>query len=380
MRTCHWWCIAAGGLIGASSQASFGVSRAHDFTGGATRFVALPSADEIAGVAAQLESKDFATMEKAVRTAAELVEKSAPEERALLLPLVRPLFSQAGWGGIARKSSAMAADFLVSIGKPAVPILLEKLKSDEARERWTSSEILTRIGEPTAPVVESLRPLIVDRDDYVRRTAIECLGKLGPVARPALDDLKKATNDQAGMNSVFALVAIVRIAGPSNEIIDRIASRLASEKDTAAFAADMLADIGLPAKRTEPALREALKRSEAQIRVNAAAALGRVGADSDATIEVLIDKLQHDEELEVRRSAAMALGDVGPKAKGAVPALRAALAGGAGWWVAAEALGKIGTPEAAAALREAVGNENADIRRTAEKWLKVIEEKGAAKP
>ncbi len=64
---------------------------------------------------------------------------------------------------------------------------------------------------------------------------------------------------------------------------------------------------------------------------------------------------------------------MGPKAAAAVPALREALANGPGWWIAAQALGEIGSPEAVAALKEALKHEDADVRRTAARMLDRIE-------
>jgi HEAT repeat protein len=72
----------------------------------------------------------------------------------------------------------------------------------------------------------------------------------------------------------------------------------------------------------------------------------------------------------VRRSAAAALGEMGPAAAPAIPALRKALQGeGGGWWVAADAIGKIGGPDAVPALIAALENKDDDVRLTAIKQL-----------
>ncbi len=87
-------------------------------------------------------------------------------------------------------------------------------------------------------------------------------------------------------------------------------------------------------------------------------------------VAALIGLLKDDSEREVRRSAAGALGEMGPAAASAVPCLRKALRGeGGGWWVAADAIGKIGGPDAVPALVEALESKDDDVRLTAIKRL-----------
>jgi HEAT repeat protein len=96
---------------------------------------------------------------------------------------------------------------LIEMGKDAVPYLLDKLDTQDAREMWTLIEILGKIGEPAvAPLIDSLKsenkdvvklasrilgdikdkravpPLIelLDKEDFNTRSyACESLGKIG---------------------------------------------------------------------------------------------------------------------------------------------------------------------------------------------------------
>src|SRR4029079_13771106 len=113
------------------------------------------------------------------------------------------------------------------------------------------------------------------------------------------------------------------------------------------------------------------KHADPGIRIGAANALGDVGATSPETVAALIGILKDDSKREARRVAASSLGKIGPKAKDAIPALRASLKGDGerGWWVAADALGKIGGPEVVPILAEALTNPDEGIRRTAIRWL-----------
>ena len=56
------------------------------------------------------------------------------------------------------------------------------------------------------------------------------------------------------------------------------------------------------------------------VRVNAEESLNKIGLDAKATVPALIEALK-DKDKDVRRDAAKALGIIGPTAKAAVPAL-----------------------------------------------------------
>jgi HEAT repeat protein len=174
-------------------------------------------------------------------------------------------------------------------------------------------------------------------------------------------------------NRVTARVALIHIAGPSEERVGALADllRLREPCDGAAgYAASELGKLGRKAKLAAPQLLEAVKHPDAQVRIGAADALGRIGADPKKAVAALIALLTDDPEHEVRRSAAAALGEMGPSAAPAIPALRQALRGDrGGWWVAADAIGKIGGPDAVAALVEALENKASDVRLAAIRQL-----------
>jgi HEAT repeat protein len=215
--------------------------------------------------------------------------------------------------------------------------------------------------------------LLADEDHYVRRAAMQGLGAQGPAAKAAISDLEKASTDPNLPNRVTARVALIRIAGPSEERVSALADLLRLKEPcdgAAAYAATELGRLGRKAKSAAPQLLKALKHTDAQVRVDAADALGRVGADPEKAVAALIALLKDDPEREVRRSAAAALGNLGPAAVSAVPALRQAMRGeGGGWWVAADAIGKIGGPDAVSALVEALESKDGDVRLTAIKRL-----------
>lgn len=72
------------------------------------------------------------------------------------------------------------------------------------------------------------------------------------------------------------------------------------------------------------ALIAQLGDADSNVRITAAAALGKLGADADAAVPPLQETLR-DPHPEVRQASARALGDIGEAAQGTTPALETAL-------------------------------------------------------
>jgi HEAT repeat protein len=339
---------------------------------------------------AALKSKDYEERSAALK-ALETVLAAKGDGLTDFEPVLQPLFSLAGWGGEARGNARLAEDLLVRIGGPALPLLKGRLKSEDAHDRRVAAELLVRIGPLDASLAALLRPLLADRDAHVRGAAIDGLGMVGAPAKEAVKDLEAvATSDPNHLRRVSARVALIRVAGASDERVRALAAFLEPVKErrdptdkgyepdaelAPRFAASQLGELKEKASAAIPQLVVALKHPDAGVRINAAAALGPVGAlNSPESIAALIDTLKNDPEREARRSAAGSLGEIGPKAKAAIPALRSALKGDGkhGWWVAADALGKIGGAEAVPALVEGLASFDDGVRSTSMKSLGVL--------
>lgn len=94
--------------------------------------------------------------------------------------------------------------------------------------------------------------------------------------------------------------------------------REAGLKETAA---DALARIGDDAV---PALIQALRHENRDVRIQAARALARIGSRAKQSVPALVNAL-YDVDETVRRTAARALGQLGPEARAAIPDLVAVL-------------------------------------------------------
>lgn len=111
----------------------------------------------------------------------------------------------------------------------------------------------------------------------------------------------------------LGVVAIVAVALAEDRSADVRGLQITLKSGTAAeraASARILGEIGPAAKDAAPALAEALKDSERDVRQNAAQSLGYIGPGAKTAAPALVAALQ-DKEWQVRRSAAFALGKVG---------------------------------------------------------------------
>ncbi len=179
----------------------------------------------------------------------------------------------------------------VSGGKAETP-------STEAKEKLIE-QCIRQMTEPAA-------------DGAGKAMAFQMLQELGPDAESAVPALTKALDHEDSyvrIQSAYTLWKVDRQA----KAIPLLSKAL---KDTEigtrerAMAASALGEIGPSAKAALPALREATKAQEAQIRVNAAWALWAVDQQSELAKPVLIDAIKGG-DLNVFSAAAYSLGEIG---------------------------------------------------------------------
>ena len=224
----------------------------------------------------------------------------------------------------------------------------------------------------------TLVTMLVHTDKYVRRKAVWAMGKLGPLAIPALAELCAALKDV--------------------------------DPRTGSGAAQALGNMGIDGAEAVPALAEAMRGTNIVLCRLAAKALSQIGTPAVAT---LIAHLQHSDPF-VRGESALALGWMGAAARTAVPFLAQAVRGprvssarsapssssdgvcsGAATppvfpvpdpdpgsaeetcrVYAAQALGRIGPPAARALsdLQDAVRTGTSALRTAAEQAVRMIQE------
>jgi HEAT repeat protein len=163
---------------------------------------------------------------------------------------------------------------------------LRGLKSQNARVRRRSAEMVGEIGPVAADAIPALTALLKDPDGAVRAAAHDALGK---VTSEATLEIRKALKDS---DPKVRIDAIWKLG-------------MKYERD---------------AKVVAPAVMELLKDQDPKVRGQAANILGGMRLESRIVVPALI-KAAHDNDLEVRTLAAHSLGRMGKEAIPAIPAL-----------------------------------------------------------
>jgi len=91
-----------------------------------------------------------------------------------------------------RSEQSLAAEALSRIGPPAVPMLVDALRSSDQEVRRQACAVLMRMGPDAKEAVPELVLLLEDADPELRKMAATALGRIGPDAAPAVPALMKA--------------------------------------------------------------------------------------------------------------------------------------------------------------------------------------------
>ncbi len=250
----------------------------------------------------------------------------------------------------------------------ATPALIRLLGHSNWGVRYGAAEAIAAIGPANKQVALVLvRALRDDPENPYQQTvclhAVAGLGRIGPVSEEVLPALIQALSDKRDRVRVHVTKALVQIGPPA---VPALVQALPDKNVWVGKSIlKILLEIGPPAT---PQLIAVLKGKDSRVRAAAAKALGQLGpAAKDAAPE--LTRTLKDQDDELRRSAAEALGRIGPAAKDAVPELIKILKGEDVKLrkTAAEALGRIGpaaensVPELIKALKGA----DIKLRRTA---------------
>ncbi|MEM3071817.1 MAG: HEAT repeat domain-containing protein, partial [Candidatus Anstonellales archaeon] len=229
-------------------------------------------------------------------------------------------------------------DEVVAIGKPAVPALMDALKYWDVQKRAAGA--LVRIGKPAVPaLINALKNVEL----YMREKAAEALGEIGDArAVPALIDALKDWEQNVRENAAKAIGKIAEKGGDCSAAVPALIDALKDKnEDVREGAAEALGEIG--DARAVPALIDALKDEKWYVRGGAAIALGKIGVNEEQLKEItrmleegktweerngaaialgkigdaravpaLIDALK-DKNENVRENAAEALGEIAEK-------------------------------------------------------------------
>ncbi|MEI7684639.1 MAG: HEAT repeat domain-containing protein [Planctomycetota bacterium] len=217
--------------------------------------------------------------------------------------------------------SAKDSPWIVGVGafgSEDIPLLVEGLKSSDAKTRAKAADDLGLMGWRARSTSQTLMKLCDDTDPFVRISAARAI-------------------DLVGADFTYPVTVL-------GEIL-----RKSDRADIRAAAATALGDLEADGKGAVIPLQEALRDADANVRWTAAEALGRIGPDAAAAVPALAMALR---DPAVRVMAADALAGIGKAARGAVPLLIDGVNNGDPdfRWTAAVALTQIDAKSARVAL------------------------------
>jgi HEAT repeat protein len=197
-------------------------------------------------------------------------------------------------------------------GPDFVAALIVALRRPERDVRWDASRALIEVGDATAlpALLESLR----DTDDNVRTFSAQALARFGDES--AVPSLLEAIHDDSHSVRSYSRDALIRLGVAALAgLLESLHSKNRLDRLNAAYA---LGAIGDPT--AVPALLQAVRDEDEYVRGNAVEALGQMKADSAAPNLIAILK-NDDEEDDLRQTTSDALKKIGtPEARAAVRA------------------------------------------------------------
>jgi HEAT repeat protein len=209
--------------------------------------------------------------------------------------------------------------------RKAVPALMEALKDTDSSVRGAAASALGNIPGDMRVAVPALAGALQDKDRSVREAAALSLGRLGQspeLAVPVLVGmLNRDDNRESARDALIKLGPAARPAVPA--LIDMLN---VEDPNLRSNAAQVLGAIGPDAQSAEPVLTSVMRGTDDQTRLEAADALGKIGRDQPEAVEVTTRILNAQEkDWFVRERAAAILGHAGPAAEASIPVLTNAL-------------------------------------------------------
>jgi HEAT repeat protein len=289
--------------------------------------------------------KDAGVREAAALAIGEIGSTSSRQ----VLPELRKLLVNKKEEAAVRRGVAFALGCYGPKADSAVPELVAAVSESEDLVRPSAAWALGRLGKKAgADGVRALCEALADKDDpLVRREAAAALGEIGreeragtkrsekeePATREAVDPLldccRKETDTEVRKTALGALVNVVDARDKGTDRARGIQALLhklqqnGGDPEEIREAALALGNIGGPeAASAVKVLCETLKDKEddPHNRRLATAALAGIGPDGAEAVPDLAEALK-DPDAQVRRNAALALGNMRERAEEAVPAL-----------------------------------------------------------
>ncbi|MFQ5607324.1 MAG: HEAT repeat domain-containing protein [Candidatus Zixiibacteriota bacterium] len=165
-----------------------------------------------------------------------------------------------------------AREALVNLGAPAVPRLVDKLTTPDARERLTVIRVLSKMGATAVPALR--RSLVTLKNSLQMKRICWALGDMDEVAAPAVPELIVAAGDPDWQTREYALRALGKIGDTATRgyVVDALSDPVGQVRKSAAWAAGKL-----KAGAHSASLARALADNYYGARLNASDALVMIG-------------------------------------------------------------------------------------------------------
>ncbi len=230
------------------------------------------------------------------------------------------------------------AEFLRALGRdaePALPTLLRIFREGDPNELVQSSvnATLMAMGDRLEFMVPELTQNLSDSHGHIRVLCADLLGSIGRKAKPAVPALETMAR-AGGWSGRSAALALIKIAGQTNLAIEVLTRALdpTAPIELRQFVLLDLGDLGPAARPAVPRIQRALGDTNAEVREQAAKALGAI---DPTALEHSVSQVNRDlvnqadrliEQVRTGRfadeaKAIDALAVIGPDARKAVPIL-----------------------------------------------------------
>jgi HEAT repeat protein len=180
-----------------------------------------------------------------------------------------------------------ALEILGAIGpaaKPALDDMIKALSDTDPGTRGDAAVAIAALGPDAAAAVPVLEKMLVDDDapPAARYPAAYALGRIGPAAQPALEQLRALSRSTDDVLATVAVWAAIKIAPQDAALLEQAI----------------------------PALRKAVRADREIVRLEAAVALGDIGPAAASAIPILELVSEEDSTKAVRAAAAAALAKI----------------------------------------------------------------------
>lgn len=193
---------------------------------------------------------------------------------------------------------------LVRIGKPAVPALIQALKSEDYYTRNLATEILGYIGSDAEAAIPALIPLLRQEPNGF------AVGALSKIGKSAIKPLVLALKNNRDDNIKMYYGASTALSNIGEDAVPELTSALQSDNPEALiYIAYAISRIGRKASASVPGLIQNLQHPNLNVRLSMMWTLAAMRDGAVSAVPALVNALK-DKEPQVRFVAAKALSEI----------------------------------------------------------------------